>query len=163
MTRRAAGAIAAAVVLSLSALVAGCGASTAPRGHLAWIGTPQVFIPRDLPSDRIVLGRIRNPSKVTLTIRATTLRVRDAGGQTLHASAGFTASYAHGLFGAFQQPGQLPIRELVRLGRIAILEPGATSPLFAAWRLPPGARQPVTIDYGSGTLAVPVAAKPTAP
>jgi hypothetical protein len=161
LTRRAAGAIT-ATVLAFSALVAGCGGA-AKQAHLAWIGTPQVFAPGDLPRDRVVVGRIRNFSKVTLQIKASSLRVRDARDQILKASAGFTVTYAHGLFGAFQQPGQLPIRELVRLGRIAILEPGAASPLFAAWRLPPGAREPVTIDYGSGTLAVPVAAKPTAP
>jgi hypothetical protein len=147
---------------ALSFAGAGCGGST-PHGRLAWIGTPQVFQQRDLPTDRILLGRIQNASKRTLRIMATTLRIRDAHGHVLTSSAGFVASYAHGLFGAFQQPSAQPVRELLRLGRLVILGPGATSPLFAAWRLPTDAHGPISIDYGKGTLAVPTATRPTAP
>jgi hypothetical protein len=150
----------AALVLSLAG--AGCGARTA-RGPLSWSATPQVFQQRDLPSDRILLGQIHNASKRTLRILATTLRIRDAKGHVLESSAGFVASYAHGLFGAFQQPSAQPVRELLRLGRLVILQPGATSPLFAAWRLPANAHEPVSIDYGNGKLAVPTATRPTAP
>jgi hypothetical protein len=152
----------AVAALALSFTAAGCGASTA-RAPLAWIGTPQVFQQRDLPRDRILLGHIQNASKRTLHILATTLRIRDANGHVLKSSAGFVASYAHGLFGAFQQPSAQPVRELLRLGRLVILRPGATSPLFAAWRLPTNAHGPVSIDYGNGTLAVPTATRPTAP
>ena len=35
--------------------------------------------------------------------------------------------------------------------------------LFAAWRLPANAHEPVSIDYGNGKLAVPTATRPTAP
>jgi len=146
----------------LVAAASGCGA-TAPRKPLAWITSPQVYVPRDLPRDHIVVGRIRNASSDTVRVQATALRVRDARGSALESSAGFTSSYAHGLFGAFQRPSAMPIREQVRLGRIVILDPGATSPLFAAWRLLPGSREPVRIDYGSGTLPVPTATHPTAP
>jgi hypothetical protein len=153
--------------LAVAALVvacagSGCGGSTA-RGPLAWSATPRVFRQRDLPTDRILLGRIHNTSKRTLRILASTLRVRDAKGQVLESSAGFVASYAHGLFGAFQQPSALPVQELLRLGRLVILQPDGSSPLFAAWRLPPTAHEPVSIDYGSGKLAVPTATRPTAP
>jgi hypothetical protein len=159
---RALGAVATAG-LTLSVVAVGCGSSTTSSNRLAWIGTPRVYEPRDLPRDRVVIGRIRNGSKTTLRLEATALRVRDAQGHVLNSSAGFTASYAHGLFGAFQQPSALPVRELVRLGRLVILDPGATRPLFAAWRLAPNTREPLTIDYGSGTLAVPVAVRPAAP
>jgi hypothetical protein len=150
------------VALVLSFAGAGCGAST-PHGPLSWSATPQVFQQRDLPTDRVLLGRIQNASKRTLRILATTLRIRDAKGFVLKSSAGFVASYAHGLFGAFQQPSAQPEQELLRLGRLVILPPGATSPLFAAWRLPANAHEPVSIDYGSGKLTVPTATRPTAP
>jgi hypothetical protein len=73
----------------------------------------------------------------------------------MKSSAGFTAGYAHGLFGGFQQPSALPERELVRLGRMVVLNPGAATPVFAAWRLPADAHGPVSIDYGTGILTVP--------
>ncbi len=142
--------------------MSGCGGGGAPRNPLAWIGVPQVFVPHDLPQDRIAVGRLENRSRVTVRVRAVDVRVRDAQGRVLASTAGFTSSYAHGLFGAFQQPSSLPIRELVRLGRIVILDPGASSPLFASWRLPAGARQPIRIDYGSGVLTVPLATRAAA-
>jgi len=122
-----------------------------------------MFTPRDLPLDRIVIGQIRNQSPHTVRLVASALRVRDSHGNILKSSAGFTASYAHGLFGAFQQPTGEPVRELVRLGRIVILDPGATSPVFAAWRLPSGTHASVSLDYGHGRLAIPVTSRPTAP
>jgi hypothetical protein len=92
-----------ALRLALAALVLsfagnGCGASTA-HGPLSWSATPQVFQQHDLPSDRILLGQIRNASKRTLRILGTTLRIRDANGQVLESSAGFVAGYARGVFG----------------------------------------------------------------
>lgn len=150
------------VVLLLSGV--GCGGGTKPGNQLAWVaGGPQLYAPRDLPRDRIVVGAVRNRSSSTVRVLATDVRVRDARGNLLDSSAGFTASYAHGLFGAFQKPSALPTKELVRLGRLLILEPGAKSPLFASWRLPAGAREPVMIDYGSGRLAVPIASRPAVP
>jgi hypothetical protein len=148
--------------LALACAGAGCGGSSA-HGPLSWSATPQVFRQRDLPTDRTLIGRIHNTSKRPLRILASALRVRDSKGQVLESSAGFVASYAHGLFGAFQQPSAQPLQELLRLGRLVILPPGATSPLFAAWRLPANAHEPVSIDYGSGKLTVPTATRPTAP
>ena len=148
--------------VALACAGAGCGGSSAHR-PLSWSATPQVFRQRDLPTDRILIGRIHNSSKRTLRILASALRVRDSKGQVLESSAGFVASYAHGLFGAFQQPSAQPVQELLRLGRLVILPPGTTSPLFAAWRLPANAHEPVSIDYGSGKLTVPTATRPTAP
>jgi len=122
-----------------------------------------VFTPRDLPRDRIVIGRIRNDSTRTLRLAAAALHVRDSQNHSLESSGGFTASYAHGLFGAFQRPSAEPLRELVRLGRVVILEPRATSPVFASWRLPIGAHGPLTLDYGYGRLTIPSTTRPTAP
>jgi hypothetical protein len=140
--------------------LAGCG--TARHGVLVWVRTPQVFVPGDLPTDRILVGRIRNTSHHTLSLRADALAVDDAHGRALKSSAGFTAAYAHGLYGAFQKPSAEPLRELVRLGRIVTLDPGASCPLFAAWRVPAGDHARVSIDYGSGRLTVPPSTRPTA-
>ncbi|MGI9184989.1 MAG: hypothetical protein ACR2GZ_08495 [Solirubrobacteraceae bacterium] len=153
-------AAATSVVVAVAAM--GCGGH-GQRAALVWIQAPQVFAPRDLPRDRIVIGRIRNQSHRTLRLAAAALRVRDSRGHVLRSSAGFTASYAHGLFGAFQQPSAEPLRELVRLGRIVILDPGATSPVFAAWQLSSGSHAPVSLDYGHGRLAIPATTRPTAP
>ena len=131
-------------------------------GALVWEGTPDVFRSSDLPDDRVVVGHVRNRSSHMLHLRAAALRVRDAHGATLLAAGAFTASYAHGLFGAFQQPSELPIAELARLGRVIELPPGASAPLFAAWRLRAGSHEPVTIETGAGALPVPGRARSTA-
>ena len=44
---------------------------------------------------------------------------------------GFTNNFAHGLFGAFQQPRHLPPAELLRLGKMILLQAGSTAPFFA--------------------------------
>ncbi len=160
MSRGALAAAATSVVVGLAG--AGCG-DQAQRGALAWTRPPQVFTPRDLPRDRIAIGQIRNTSNHAVRLEANTLRVRDSQGRLLESSAGFTASYAHGLFGAFQRPSAEPLRELVRLGRLVFLNPGDTSPVFAAWRMPVGAHGPANLDYGSGRLRIPSDTRPTAP
>ncbi|MCW2990438.1 MAG: hypothetical protein JWM73_1032 [Solirubrobacterales bacterium] len=139
---------------------AGCGGSgsgdTAKSG-LAWDGTPKVFRAKNLPNDRVVIAKVKNAGTKTLHLVAARLKVRDADGHALVTSAAFATDYAHGLFGALQQPKQLPPAELIRLGKVAYIPAGATVPFYAAWRLTPGAKEPVTIDYGAGTLAVPEA------
>ena len=152
---------AAAALAAVAAMVlTGCG--TARHGALVWVRTPQVFVPGDLPTDRILIGRIRNTSHHTVSLRADAVAVDDAHGRALKSSAGFTAAYAHGLFGGFQKPSAEPLRELVRLGRVVTLDPGASCPLFAAWRVPPGDQARVSINYGPGHLTIPAATRPAA-
>jgi hypothetical protein len=155
-----------AVLLAAAAsLAAGCGASTANKqSGLAWVGTPQVFRSKALPDDRIVVAHVRNAGKRTLHLVASNLVVRDADGHRLKgASAGFTNTFAHGLFGAYQQPDQVPPAELLRLGKAIYLPAGATAPFYAAWHLSPGTHGPIRIDYGAGSLTVPeVAVRPAA-
>ena len=154
MSRRALGALAAVAV----AATAGCGGEDrddAPRRGLAWEGTPKVFRAKHLPRDRVVIGRVRNQGEQTLHLVARDLRVRDGAGRPLVASAAFSTNYAHGLFGALQQPKPVPPAELVRLGKVAYIPAGASVPFYAAWRLRPGSRGPLTVDYGSGELVLP--------
>jgi hypothetical protein len=148
--RKAAGLIAVAFV------VAGCGGGGShASAPLEWDGAPKAFQPRGLPRDGVVLGKVRNTTKRTLHFEASSLFVRDASGRRLRSSAAFTETYAHGLFGALQQPDHLPQTELRRLGKIIDLPPGDSAPFYAAWRLANGSRTPVRVDYGSGSLAVP--------
>jgi hypothetical protein len=148
-----------AASIAVAFVVAGCGGGDRGDSNasspLAWDGSPKAFQPRGLPRDGVVLGKVRNTTKRTLHFEAASLFVRDAGGRRLRSSAAFTETYAHGLFGALQQPGHLPQTELRRLGKIIDLPPGESAPFYAAWRLASGSRAPVRVDYGSGTLAVP--------
>jgi hypothetical protein len=149
----------AAGLVAIAFVVAGCGGGGGDDSHasgpLEWDGAPRAFQPRGLPRDGVVLGKVRNTTKRTLHFDAASLFVRDARGRRLRSSAAFTETYAHGLFGALQQPDHLPQTELRRLGKIIDLPPGESAPFYAAWRLASGSRAPVRVDYGSGTLAVP--------
>ena len=144
-----------AVAIAVAVLAsAGCGGADKPS-QLSWSGKPLVFRSRALPHDRIVYAHVRNTSDKTLYLVAARLVVRDADGRKLNSSAGFTNNYAHGLFGAYQQPDRLPPLELLRLGKAVYIPAGASVPFYAAWHLGPGTREPVSIDYGSGSLTVP--------
>jgi len=168
--RRRAAALAAAGLLGLgSSACGGSGSRTAaapPPGSgqgLQWAAAPQVFRPRGLLRDRILLGRIVNDGPRTLELRSSEIVLRDAGGRRIPGATGaFTASYAHGLFGALQQPSVLPPAELARLGRLISLQPATSTPFFAAWHLPARARQPVSVELGGSRLEVPEGARLTA-
>jgi hypothetical protein len=148
-------------VAAAAAVVAGCGGAKAPAAGLGWEGKPQVFLLKDLPTDRVLIGQVVNHSPKTLHLAASRLRVRDASGRVLKSSGAYTASFAHGLFGAFQQPSKLPQAEASRLGLDIYLIPKATSRFFAAWRIPAGSRGPFRVEYGSGpALEVPAEVKP---
>ena len=138
---------------------AGCGAEAKKRdGQLSWQGKPNVFKARNLPHDRVVIARVRNTGSKTLHLVAAELKVRDANGHALKATAAFNTTFAHGLYGALEQPaGGPPAAELQRLGKVIYLSAGASVPFYAAWRLRPGTKEPVRIDYGAGSLAVPPA------
>ena len=139
-------------------LIAGCGGSSdKPKTGLRWDGKPTVYRNKHLPNDRVVLARVRNVGDRTLHLVAANLVVRDADGHRIQGHAVFSTTFAHGLFGALQQPNPVPQAELIRLGKVIYLPAGASAPFTAAWRLAPGTREPVTIDYGSGSLAVPPA------
>jgi hypothetical protein len=148
----------AAVALAALA-VAGCGGGDRnEEGRLSWQGKPNVFKARNLPNDRVVIARVRNTGKKTLHLIGSKLVVRDANGRALKTTAAFNTTFAHGLYGALQQPaGGPPAAELIRLGKAIYLPAGGSAPFYAAWRLAPGTKEPVRIDYGTGSLVVPAA------
>lgn len=169
---------AAVTALALTLAAAGCGdsggatttssatttATAAADAGLAWVGKPGVFASRTLPNDRVVIAHVRNASNHTLHLIGAKIVVRDADGHALKSSAAFTVTFAHGLYGALEQPaGGQPVAEQIRLGKVVYLPPGATAPFYAAWRLKPGLRGPMRVDYGAGSLALPAPQSSPAP
>jgi hypothetical protein len=158
--RRAAGAAA----LAAATLAAGCGGASKPASSsapLAWQGTPVSYASPDLPRDRVLLAKVRNTSSAPVRLDAAKLVVRDAADRELRSSGRYIAGYAHGLYGAFQKPDPLPPDELKRMGLLVTLAPGRTAPIFVAWRLTPGAKEPARVDYGGGSLALPERTTPS--
>jgi hypothetical protein len=157
-------AVAAAFALVAAIAFAGCGGGDdgGVRQALAWKGTPEVFQPGALRRDRVLVGTLRNASGKGMTLRSAKVVVRDGAGRRLPGAARFTNAYAHGLFGVFQQPSALPDRELARLGYVRELLPDAETPVFVAWRQPPGTTDPVRVELGPATLRVPARVRPTA-
>jgi hypothetical protein len=142
----------------LAAALAGCGGGDSKPGGgdgLAWEGEPQVFKAANLPDDRVVIARVVNEGDETLHLVAADLTVRDAAGHALDSTAGFTTTFAHGLFGAMVRPKELPATENIRLGKVAYIAPGASLPFYAAWRLDADTKGPLKVDYGKGTLELP--------
>ena len=150
-----------AVLATLSAAPGHVAAATAPPlrlGPLVWQVAPLEFRARGrgLEHDRVVLARVRNTSEDSILLWAKDVRVRDSAGHRMRSVAGFMNTYAHGLFGAFQQPSAAPTKELLRMGRMVQLAPGATAPFFAAWRIgSTSSRGPARVDYGTGDLLLP--------
>jgi hypothetical protein len=76
MTRRAALAL---VAVALAA--AGCGSSEGKRSvALVWKSPPKLYVPPDLPRDRIVRGVIENQSLKKATLKTGDFKLLDADG-----------------------------------------------------------------------------------
>jgi hypothetical protein len=149
----------AAALAAVALIAGGCGGGGGHKpaaGRLEWLGKPNVYRAHNLPNDRVVIARVRNMGSKTLHLVGAKLVVRDANGHRLNATAAFNTTFAHGLYGALEQPtGGPPAAELARLGKAIYLPPRTSVPFYAAWRLKPGTKEPVRIYYGAGSLAVP--------
>jgi hypothetical protein len=158
LTRRALATVAVGMTLAL----AGCGGGDSKPG-LSWAKPPVVFTIGQLPNDRVAAATLRNDLKHAVHLSARRAKIRDSGGHALDGSVQFKQSYAHGLYGVFQQPQPLPKAELVRLGFITTIPPGKTAPVTLAYRLRPGSKLPVSVEFGPGKpLELPVKARPAA-
>lgn len=153
-------AIALAGIAALIVALSGSGGGgLSPGSALAWDSTPTVIRPADLPHDRVTYGTIRNDSLRPLKISASDLSVLDAAGQPVRATERFIPSFAHGLYGAFQQPDSMPEPEQLRLGYLASMNPGQTSPLLVSVHLKQGSKLPLSVVYrGSAVLTIPKSA-----
>ena len=146
----------AVLLAALAGLAGGCGDSGGGgQGQLDWIDTPSVIVPPALKSDRILRGDVRNDSGDAVRLEASKVRVYDARGRRLKASATFAAGYLHSLYPPTRGPKTLPDKELERLGRIAKVEAGDTAQITVSWREGPNGVAAARIDYGSGSLRVP--------
>lgn len=146
-----------AVALVALLALAGCGGEDeGAAGDLVWEKDPTVFTPPNLPNDRILSGRVKNDSLRTVEIDAADLRLVDAQGDRLDASAVFLETFAHQLFPPTREPaGGIPESELIRLGVKARMEPGAVVPLTMSWRQGEGVEAPVRIEAGGSSLPLP--------
>jgi hypothetical protein len=145
--------IALAVPVLLALADCGAGERVSP---LEWQGKPLSVVPPTLPTDHIVMGKVRNTSiRDEFRVDASALRVVDADGRPVQAHAQFIASYAHGLYGAYQKPKREETSELLRLGIKLRLAPGRDAPLYVAYRMRPGLKLPLHVTYPKGTLSLP--------
>lgn len=125
--------------------MAGGDATETAGAVLEWEEPPLLITPDQLPDDRVVYGTVQNLSPARLRATTEDFTVKDAEGRTLDASVQFLSTYAHGLYGAFQQPDNLAIEKLSRLGYVVDLETGRSSPLTVSYRLDKGSELPATL------------------
>lgn len=138
-------------VVAIAAALAGCGGD----GKLAWQGAPKLFIPADIPGDRLLTGTVRNTGEKAINVKVPDLRLIDGGGRRVPASAQFIRTFAHGLiFPDLKRRDEQPLVEQRRIGQQVLLKPGQTAPVIVTWHAPRGPA-PAKVDYGKGTLPVP--------
>ncbi len=116
-------------------------------GFLRFESDPAVLAPALLPDDRIVYGVIQNDSLRKLRASTERFSVRDSDGKRMVGSIRFAAGYAHGLYGAFQQPESDRRGELLRLGIAVVLESGATAPVTISYRVRDPIALPATLYF----------------
>jgi hypothetical protein len=124
-------------------------------GPLEWERAPHVFVPKGLPGDRVMSGRIKNESLKRVDLAVQDVKLLDDHGRRVAASVTFLSGFVHGLYPPTREPSTLPDAELLRTGRIARILPGKLAPITASWRTRPGQERPSRLDYGSGFLAIP--------
>jgi hypothetical protein len=149
-------ALVALALLALGASGCGGGDDREPVGSLQWEKEPVLVEPARLPNDRIVAGTLRNDGRDRADLVARDLRLLDANGNRIAASAGFVQGFLHGLYPPTRLPGgKLPITEQLRMGVIARVLPGKSTPLTISWRQKPGTDPPVRIEWDKGSIPIP--------
>ena len=146
---RAAAAFAAGCVL-----IAGCGGeASSESGDLRWVEAPSVYSSPTLPDDRVASGRVRNEGLEPFKVGSKELKLYDEDGEAVEGTAIFARGYSHPLRSG--RRGDLPEsvkgEDFLRGTKVA-LAPGKDLPLTVAWRTGKGAKPPVRVDYGSGSL-----------
>ncbi len=155
----------AAAALAVAALVAGAvalagggedGAARSTDGAVRWDGEPRLLKPPELPRDRVLAGRLKNVTVRQVRLDVREARLLDADGRELQSTITFASGFAHGLYSPRNTPEEPePEFEARRLGNLAVLEAGQTTPFTLSWRLPEGASPPVHVDLGLASIPVP--------
>jgi hypothetical protein len=147
-----------------AALVAGpaCGGgdeeTTRDRiGPLVWAKQPLLVTPENLPQDRVLGGEIRNESVRELELRAEDVKILDGDGKPMRGNVIFLNGFSHPLspFQRGPDPSELPDDAAVRLGYLAKLRPGASTPINVSWREPSDGRGAARLEYSGGILPIP--------
>ena len=123
--------------------------------RLAWAVKPQVNTPPLLKRDRVLAGKLRNESLRDVDLAAADVRLIDARGRTVRSTARFLAAYTHGLYPPAQRPDTPNPNEQEQLGEIVTIKPREVVPVTLSWRVPAGASQPVRVDFGPASVALP--------
>ena len=147
-------AVALAAAVAIAAVVLLTGSAGGDAGRLEWHGKVRVF-DSGVPTDEILYSEVRNASLDDVDLDVTDVKVYDAEGRPVRASARFLAAFAHGIFPWSQRPKPLGDFERRRLGEVATLKPGQAVPITLAWRVPKGADRPARVDLGPAELKIP--------
>jgi hypothetical protein len=149
------------------AVPAGCGGDDGGGGQnahgpaLAWDGSPVVRASET--GARVVIGKVRNDSSGELRITAPKLAVVDARGRRIKSSAVFVSTFVRSTYphnrGQASGPANYPEAEQRRVGYLAVLDAGESTPLTVSWRERAGGRSAKRIVYGAGSLAIPASAE----
>ncbi|HEX6945032.1 MAG TPA: hypothetical protein VF196_02495 [Casimicrobiaceae bacterium] len=119
---------------------------------LSWVGAPQITTPAELPSDRLLSGRLRNASLRTLRLDADRARLVDAAGHQVRGTVRFSAGFVHGLYSPRRAPKEPePDFERRRLGQLAVMRPREAVPVTLSWRDGP----PVRLEVGTVRIELP--------
>jgi hypothetical protein len=139
----------------IAAGLAGCGDSPS-SSSVAWEGKPIVVRQPELPADTIVSGKIVNKGADPVRLEASEVRLVSADGHAVQSSVRFAVGITHQLYPPREGPKEGEpefLRE--RLGEVAIVEPGESTPLVVSWRLQPGEAAPTEVDLGATSLTLP--------
>ena len=122
-------------------------------GRVTWERPPRLMRAAGSEPASIVHGVVRNDSLRRLRLEARRLELRDEAGERVAGSAAFLSGYVQPIEPLNRPQGDVPEDERKRMGKVAELDPGDTTPLGASWRRRSG--HPVRLDYGSGSLPLP--------
>jgi hypothetical protein len=147
-------------VLALALLATGCGGDDEGAGgpaRLVWDGTPVVR--SSTTGARVLIGKVRNESSRKLRITARQVTVADGRGRTLESSAVFISTfvrsnYPHNMARG-SDPADYPEAEQRRVGFLAVLDAGESTPLTVSWNERPREASAKRIVYGPASLTIP--------
>jgi hypothetical protein len=140
----------------IAAFAAGCGSSQSGSATIAWEGEPLVVRQPELPRDTVVSGKISNEGSEALRLAAADVKVVGSDGRAVQSSVRFAVGVTHQLYPPREGPSEKePDFLQERLGEVANVAPGESTPLVVSWRLAPGQAAPTEVDLGVASLDLP--------